>query len=57
MSVDGQQKKHRRIRRVSMDKFYELVTGQENAFFDMCMILPGVIEKAVTSSAVSLFFI
>ena len=51
VSVDGQQKKHRRIRRVSMDKFYALVTGQEDAFYQMCMVLPGVIEKAVANSA------
>ena len=50
VSVDGQQKKHRRIRRVSMDKFYSLVTGQEDAFYQMCMVLPGVIEKAVANS-------
>jgi len=51
VSVDGQQKKHRRIRRVSIDKFYSLVTGQEDAFYQMCMVLPGVIEKAVANSA------
>ena len=53
VSVDGQQKKHRRIRRVSMDKFYSLVTGQEDAFYQMCMVLPGVIEKAVANSEAS----
>ena len=51
VSVDGQQKKHRRIRRISMDKFYALVTGQEDAFYQMCMVLPDVIEKAVAESA------
>ena len=51
VSVDGQRKKHRRIRRVSVDKFYSLVTGQADAFFQMCMILPGIIEKAVSGSA------
>jgi len=51
VSVDGQQKKHRRIRRVSMDKFYALVTGQEDAFYQTCMVLPGIIEKVVSNSA------
>jgi len=51
VSVDGQQKKHRRIRRVSMDKFYELVTGQEDAFYQMCMQLPKTIEKVVMETA------
>jgi hypothetical protein len=51
VSIDGQQKKHRRIRRVSIDKFYSLVTGQEDAFYQMCMVLPGIIEKVVANSA------
>jgi len=38
---------HKLIRRVSLDKFYALVTGEENAFYQMCMVLPSVIEKAV----------
>jgi len=50
ISVDGLQKKHRRIRRVSIDRFFELVTGQQDAFFQMCMLLPSVIEKAVSES-------
>ena len=51
ITVDGQKKNHRRIRRVSMDQFYALVTGQVDAFYQMCMVLPGVIEKVVASSA------
>ena len=54
VSVDGQQKKHRRIRRVSMDKFYAILTGQEDAFYQMCMVLPGIIEKAVANTAANL---
>jgi len=51
VSVDGHQKKHRRIRRISMDKFYNLVTGQDDAFYQMCMILPEVIDKVVLGAA------
>ena len=51
VSVDGQKKKHRRIRRVSMDIFYALVTGQGDAFYQMCMVLPDVIEKVVSGAA------
>ncbi|MCL2223436.1 MAG: Eco47II family restriction endonuclease [Defluviitaleaceae bacterium] len=51
VSVDGQKKKHRNIRRVSIDKFYELVTGQEDAFYQMCMHLPATIEKVVSGAA------
>ena len=50
VSVDGQQKKHRRIRRVSMDQFYALVTGQADAFYQMCMQLPITIEKVVADT-------
>jgi len=50
ISIDGQQKKHKRIRRISLDRFYALVTGQEDAFYQVCMVLPGVIEKAVAES-------
>ena len=53
VTVDGLQRKHKRIRRVSIDRFYALVTGQEDAFYQMCMILPGVIERAVAIATAS----
>ena len=37
------------IRRVSLDEFYAIVTGQEDAFYQMCMVLPSIIQKAVNS--------
>ncbi|HEL1314474.1 TPA: Eco47II family restriction endonuclease [Streptococcus equi subsp. zooepidemicus] len=46
--VDGQKMGHKYIRRVSLDKFYALVTGEEDAFYKMCMVLPEVISKAVS---------
>ena len=46
-TVDGKKVSHKRIRRVSLDNFYALVTGEPDAFFQMCMVLPGVIEKVV----------
>lgn len=46
-SVDGMKQKHRRIRRVSMDKFYEIVTGEADAFYQICMALPKVIAEVV----------
>ncbi len=45
--VDGKNVQHRRIRRVSMDQFYSLVTGDEDAFYKMCMALPEVIDTVV----------
>lgn len=42
-TVNGSSVSHRRIRRVSMDQFYALVTGCDTAFYDMCMELPNTI--------------
>ena len=47
--VDGQRQEHRRIRRVSIDKFYELVTGEADAFYKMCVSLPVAIEEILKS--------
>ena len=49
-TVDRQRVSHRLIRRVSLDRFYALVTGQEDAFYQMCMVLPGVIESVVATA-------
>lgn len=46
-TVDGKSVSHKRIRRVSLDQFYALVTGQHDALYQMCMALPKVIEKVV----------
>ena len=46
-TVDKKKVGHKLIRRVSLDQFYALVTGQEDAFYQMCMVLPSVIEKVV----------
>ena len=47
-TVDGKNVSHKKIRRVSLDQFYALVTGQEDALYQMCMVLPKVIEKVVS---------
>ena len=44
VSIDGQKQGHKLIRRVSLDKFYELVTGDPNAFYKICVALPRVID-------------
>ena len=46
-TVDKKKVGHKLIRRVSMDRFYALVTGEDDAFYQMCMTLPGVIERVV----------
>lgn len=45
--VDGKNVQHRLIRRVSMDQFYAILTGDNEAFYKMCMELPGVINSVV----------
>lgn len=45
--VDGKNVQHKFIRRVSMDQFYKILTGEEDAFYKMCMVLPGVIHSVV----------
>lgn len=53
-SVDGQRMGHKLIRRVSMDQFYGLVTGQEDAFYQICLVLPEVIQKVVETEGANL---
>lgn len=52
-SVDGRKLQHKRIRRVSMDKFYELVTGDPHAFYKMCLVLPEVIESVIANAEIT----
>ncbi|MCI5920098.1 MAG: Eco47II family restriction endonuclease [Roseburia sp.] len=48
-TVDKNKVSHRRIRRVSLDQFYAIVTGEEDAFYQICMVLPEIIENVVNS--------
>lgn len=41
------QPSNERIRRVSVDRFYEMVTGDVEAFSKLCLILPQVIKDVV----------
>ena len=47
-TVDGKNVSHKKIRRVSLDQFYALVTGEEDALYQMCMVLPSIIQKVVS---------
>ena len=49
ISLDEQKTEHPRIRRVSIDKFYELVTGDKYAFKKLCDILPTVLNDVLDS--------
>lgn len=51
-SIDGKSIVCENIRRVSMDKFYEEVTGVGNAFYQICIQLPITIEKLIKNEVV-----
>lgn len=53
-TVDGTSVSHKLIRRVSIDVFYSLVTGDDMAFYKLCMKLPSVIQKVVDTEGTSL---
>ena len=41
----GKTSEHKRIRRMSIDKFYEIVTGDKDGFYKICMALPSIIDE------------
>ncbi|EIJ44224.1 Eco47II restriction endonuclease [Beggiatoa alba B18LD] len=49
ISLEGEQLSDERIRRVSIDHFYHIVTGEKEAFKQLCEILPVVIKDVVNS--------
>jgi len=54
-TVDKQKVSHKLIRRVSMDQFWSLVTGEEDAFYKICMLLPEVIKEVIQDTKVFSF--
>ena len=44
------QKPNEQLRRISIDKFYEIVTGNPNAFKMICEQLPVTIEKVIADN-------
>lgn len=51
-SVNGMHVCSEKIRRVSMDQFYKIVTGIDDAFFLMCKQLPLTIDKLIAQNKV-----
>ena len=47
ISLDGVPHTHEYIRRVSMELFYEMVTGDADAFRKLCEVLPMVLDDVV----------
>ncbi|MDR3127906.1 MAG: Eco47II family restriction endonuclease [Bifidobacteriaceae bacterium] len=53
ITVDGKKlNPHGRIRRISIDRFYEIVTGKKDAFYQVCMVLPKIIGKIISNTDV-----
>lgn len=51
ITLDGQPRSHRNIRRMSIDRFYELVFGDKTAFHKLCAVLPQIIEDVVNDNS------
>ena len=51
-TINKKKVSHKKIRRVSMDKFYEIVTGVNDAFYLVCKQLPITIEKLIKNNIV-----
>ena len=47
-TIDGKKYIHDRIRRVSIDKFYDLVFGGQHSFFKLCKALPLILDDVVS---------
>ena len=47
VSLDGISTAHKNIRKVSIDKFYEIVTGEKEAFKQLVEILPMVMDDVL----------
>ncbi len=51
ISLDGTPHEHEYIRRVSIDKFYEIVTGERDSFKKLCEALPKVLDDVIASGS------
>jgi len=47
ITIDGQKLSHNNIRRISIAKFYQQITGVSNAFKELCRILPIVFDDVI----------
>ena len=50
VSLDGESLSNKNIRRISIDKFYEIVTDIPTAFRDLCQVIPTVIDDVIAQS-------
>lgn len=49
-TIDNKRYNNKRLRRVSIDKFYELVTRDSLAFYKLCKNLPNLINEVISKS-------
>ena len=49
ISIDGKSFSHNRIQRLSLDKFYGVVFGDDTAFSRLCKALPTILDDVVKS--------
>ena len=47
ISLDGEKVSNKNIRRISIDKFYTMITGENEAFKSLCEVLPKVIDDVI----------
>lgn len=50
VSIDYKKMANEHIRKVSIDKFYEEVTGDKNAFYKICKQLPIIIDEIISEN-------
>lgn len=50
ITLGQKERSHNRIRRMSMDKFYELVFGDHLAFYKLCIALPSIIADVLSDN-------
>lgn len=51
-TLNGVEYKHKNIRRVSIDKFYEIVFGDKDAFFKLCTALPSILDDVIKDTKI-----
>ena len=51
VSIDGRSFSHERIQRVSLDKFYEIVFGDNTAFLKLCKALPNILDDVIADDS------
>ncbi|MDO5017191.1 MAG: Eco47II family restriction endonuclease [Porphyromonas sp.] len=47
IKLNGKSYSHKRIRRISMDRFYYIVFNDEKAFYKLCVALPLIIDDVI----------